>query len=252
MLANLTPSSNPESFQKLETFLKTHKTKDTFDLVGLNGFVHGIIHLSQPLSPSAWIKTVLTDEMTASGTDHFNEMIGLVFSYFNSIAIPVLSSRANAPYQLIAPSCDGTPEQTLSWLRGFAEAFSLDKNSLTHLAVSSDSKAVHTAKLLMAHMLRAGELESINKDLPKEHKQLNDILREFKPIWEDSMKRIESSSPEQNVEFLVEIARVVDGVSSRYRGVSTSVSVQREGPKVGRNEPCPCGSGLKYKKCHGK
>ena len=23
------------------------------------------------------------------------------------------------------------------------------------------------------------------------------------------------------------------------------------GPKVGRNEPCPCGSGKKYKKCHG-
>jgi preprotein translocase subunit SecA len=22
--------------------------------------------------------------------------------------------------------------------------------------------------------------------------------------------------------------------------------------KVGRNDPCPCGSGLKYKKCHGK
>jgi preprotein translocase subunit SecA len=26
----------------------------------------------------------------------------------------------------------------------------------------------------------------------------------------------------------------------------------REGRKVGRNEPCPCGSGLKYKHCHGK
>ena len=25
----------------------------------------------------------------------------------------------------------------------------------------------------------------------------------------------------------------------------------RETPKVGRNEPCPCGSGMKYKKCHG-
>jgi uncharacterized protein YecA (UPF0149 family) len=22
-------------------------------------------------------------------------------------------------------------------------------------------------------------------------------------------------------------------------------------PEVGRNEPCPCGSGKKYKKCHG-
>ena len=23
-------------------------------------------------------------------------------------------------------------------------------------------------------------------------------------------------------------------------------------PKVGRNDPCPCGSGKKYKNCHGK
>lgn len=29
-------------------------------------------------------------------------------------------------------------------------------------------------------------------------------------------------------------------------------SVQRQYPKVGRNDPCPCGSGEKYKKCHGK
>ena len=27
--------------------------------------------------------------------------------------------------------------------------------------------------------------------------------------------------------------------------------VRSEGPKVGRNDPCPCGSGKKFKKCHG-
>ena len=27
---------------------------------------------------------------------------------------------------------------------------------------------------------------------------------------------------------------------------------RREGPKVGRNSPCPCGSGKKFKKCHGR
>lgn len=27
--------------------------------------------------------------------------------------------------------------------------------------------------------------------------------------------------------------------------------VVREAPKTGRNDPCPCGSGQKYKKCHG-
>ncbi len=28
--------------------------------------------------------------------------------------------------------------------------------------------------------------------------------------------------------------------------------IKREGDKVGRNDPCPCGSGRKYKRCHGK
>jgi preprotein translocase subunit SecA len=29
-------------------------------------------------------------------------------------------------------------------------------------------------------------------------------------------------------------------------------TIHHAGPKVGRNDPCPCGSGKKYKKCHGK
>ena len=31
-----------------------------------------------------------------------------------------------------------------------------------------------------------------------------------------------------------------------------NTTVVNEGPKVGRNDPCPCGSGKKYKNCHGK
>ena len=34
-------------------------------------------------------------------------------------------------------------------------------------------------------------------------------------------------------------------------GTNEVQTVRREGPKVGRNDPCPCGSGKKYKKCHG-
>jgi preprotein translocase subunit SecA len=29
-------------------------------------------------------------------------------------------------------------------------------------------------------------------------------------------------------------------------------TIRRDAPKVGRNDPCPCGSGKKYKKCHGR
>ena len=28
--------------------------------------------------------------------------------------------------------------------------------------------------------------------------------------------------------------------------------ITRDAPKIGRNDPCPCGSGKKYKKCCGK
>jgi preprotein translocase subunit SecA len=35
-------------------------------------------------------------------------------------------------------------------------------------------------------------------------------------------------------------------------GAKKPVPNQRAGQKVGRNEPCPCGSGKKYKHCHGK
>jgi hypothetical protein len=30
------------------------------------------------------------------------------------------------------------------------------------------------------------------------------------------------------------------------------VELRRDMPKVGRNDPCPCGSGKKYKACHGR
>ena len=32
---------------------------------------------------------------------------------------------------------------------------------------------------------------------------------------------------------------------------SSAMPIQRDAPKVGRNDPCPCGSGKKYKQCHG-
>jgi len=38
------------------------------------------------------------------------------------------------------------------------------------------------------------------------------------------------------------------GVSSAAQRAATQ---RRDGDKVGRNDPCPCGSGKKYKKCHG-
>ena len=44
----------------------------------------------------------------------------------------------------------------------------------------------------------------------------------------------------------------VDGDWKYVAGNIVTTTVKREGRKIGRNEPCPCGSGKKYKNCCGR
>jgi preprotein translocase subunit SecA len=44
----------------------------------------------------------------------------------------------------------------------------------------------------------------------------------------------------------------VNGAPPEPEIVLPTVTIRRETPKVGRNDPCPCGSGKKFKQCHGK
>jgi hypothetical protein len=44
---------------------------------------------------------------------------------------------------------------------------------------------------------------------------------------------------------------VLIGAESDRAPTAIAHTVEREGPKVGRNDPCPCGSGKKYKRCCG-
>ena len=46
--------------------------------------------------------------------------------------------------------------------------------------------------------------------------------------------------------------RVAYQASNQGPDAAQQKPVVREQPKVGRNQPCPCGSGKKYKNCHGK
>ncbi|MDW8280584.1 MAG: preprotein translocase subunit SecA [Myxococcales bacterium] len=43
----------------------------------------------------------------------------------------------------------------------------------------------------------------------------------------------------------------MEGNGVQARADDKAKTVRREEPKIGRNEPCPCGSGKKYKRCHG-
>jgi preprotein translocase subunit SecA len=58
---------------------------------------------------------------------------------------------------------------------------------------------------------------------------------------------------ESDVEAVEEQHRKADKAPKEFTHQSTNaVEKPPEVPRVGRNEPCPCGSGKKYKHCHGK
>ena len=59
------------------------------------------------------------------------------------------------------------------------------------------------------------------------------------------------------VEFALDERLRLAGLQPVFEGESEQQAVEPEPPpappqKVGRNDPCPCGSGKKYKKCHGR
>ena len=57
---------------------------------------------------------------------------------------------------------------------------------------------------------------------------------------------------ESDVEAVEEQHRKADEAPKEFKHESVSEPEQATMPRVGRNEPCPCGSGKKYKQCHGK
>ena len=62
--------------------------------------------------------------------------------------------------------------------------------------------------------------------------------------------------PDQEMEFTHEDAgselELEPQAHEPFTAPQAVETFEREGKKVGRNEPCPCGSGKKYKQCHGK
>ncbi len=67
-------------------------------------------------------------------------------------------------------------------------------------------------------------------------------------------RRRREAAAKQQMAFEHAQANAVPDTPPEQSGAEASAKPQtvvREAPKVGRNDPCPCGSGKKYKQCHG-
>ena len=57
---------------------------------------------------------------------------------------------------------------------------------------------------------------------------------------------------EERIGKRINLERVDEALGTAEGAEGGTQAPASAGPKVGRNDPCPCGSGKKYKHCHGK
>jgi SEC-C motif-containing protein len=155
----------------------------------------------------------------------------------------------------------------------------IGESTETHcLPIIKGERPAQTAEDVMRSRFSAyalGEIDYILNSLHPDHRQ--DVDREATETWSKSAewKTLDIVSKEAGgpsdetgmVEFVAkfEINKVPQEhhekahfgrQGGRWYYIDGDVigkqPVVREGPRVGRNDPCTCGSGKKYKKCHGK
>ena len=93
---------------------------------------------------------------------------------------------------------------------------------------------------LESYNLFATMLEELNEDV------LSFLLRAFVPLRDDSEARPAQAPRSQDMSNMR--TRREDLTTNGEQKVRTPIHVDK---RVGRNDPCPCGSGKKYKNCHG-
>ncbi|MGB1884473.1 MAG: preprotein translocase subunit SecA [Gammaproteobacteria bacterium] len=81
------------------------------------------------------------------------------------------------------------------------------------------------------------------------------ILSKVEVKANDDVEAVEEQNrrqSEQEYEYQSASTEPANALATDAREASDQTPYVRDGRKIGRNEPCPCGSGKKYKQCHGK
>ena len=166
------------------------------------------------------------------------ELLELITQYAqdvqNTIALEMLSPRLENVETL----------QTFSaWLSGVGQAIALDPVRGVPLLNSGSvsARSILSMVLAFAPMLPTAP----QKQIRDQQAERNRVLKGFKgETADDLLQRIYSL-----IETLMDLYNGSAPPTSST--LTTGGTVRRTEPKIGPNEPCPCGSGKKYKKCHG-
>ena len=229
-----------------DLLLETPEPLEPLDVVMLDGYLCGVIVQPVLLEPATWLAHIfdfdgrpLPDEVNREWLARTSALIMRRHAALNRAIVEdgwfdplVLEFDDEHPREPVPEgeidhmaTLSPVSQSLMPWVAGFHHA----AETFPDLAEMPDDAVMAALARLYRHLpVEDDEQRELVALLDREH-PLNDL--------DEAME-----------ELVVTIADLQDLTAEQRYRVET---VKRETPKVGRNDPCPCGSGKKFKVCHG-
>ncbi|KQV99605.1 YecA family protein [Rhizobacter sp. Root1221] len=236
-----------EEFAELDDLLlETPQPLTPVDAVMLDGFLCGVLVQPVLLEPAVWLPFVFDfdgqplpddvdptwrDRVTALTLRRYHALNHAIIEdgWFNPLVLEFddENPREPIPEGEIDPlaGLSEVSQPLMPWVAGFQHA----ALSFPDLSEMPDDAVMAALARLYRHLpTETDEEREVVAVLDKEHPlaTLDDAIEEL----------------------VVTVADLADLTRDERFKVE---QVRRDAPKVGRNDPCPCGSGKKFKQCHG-
>ena len=232
-------SSDPGA---LQAFLDhPSRPEGTFRYHELQGFLFTVVSAPDLVPPSDWLPIVFGDEKAAyASLDQANEILGEIMALYNTTNAAVLD-----PPTVLPADCP------------------LHKDALANFADDAPIAQWSRGFLRGHQWLEQLWEETVPEDLTEELEATFMALSFFSSREMAEGFHAETSTSDQSFEVMADaIHQTVPRAVARYAHMGRSIAevlAERDADapelthdaKVGRNDPCPCGSGRKYKKCCG-
>ncbi|MES2743135.1 MAG: UPF0149 family protein [Pseudomonadota bacterium] len=221
------PLSEKE-FDELDQFLLSDRCPDdamTMDM--LHGYLTAVAIGPDTIMPAEWLERIWGEDAeqgpSFKNAKEAERITGLIMRFMNEVLVTFEVAPKEFEPLFVEHEHEG---QTLidaeAWCWGFWEGMELHPDSWAAIWDSEVAPLMQPIYLLGADEIEENELQLV-EDPVKAHKLAIELEANLPDIYRFWLPR-------------------------RKAPVQT---LKRDEPKVGRNDECPCGSGKKFKKCHG-
>ena len=229
-----------ELLDRLELLLEEPALADAMRLDQIQGYLCAVLTGPQPMPEADWLADVIGSE-DALHTEAGREAAGLLRRF--AVVLEGELAEGVPPVLLLYPKDEtvgeDSPSDYVPWCQAYLAGVDATEEDWFEALGESDldeeeynEEVDYLDERLFPLMVLTGEAEAAAREHGEEW-----------PEGEENEKIVD----ECEEDLPLAVADIYRFWLAK-RGTST---LRREAPKVGRNDPCPCGSGKKFKQCCG-